>query len=75
MQFIESVPRMQYFNGLLQPDGYQQTDADSRNVDKKCLPGMNGFVRGTSSMGAVISEGECISAPVDTSALRLSAGS
>jgi hypothetical protein len=46
MQFIELVPMVQCFNGLLQPDGYQQTDADSRYMDEKRPPGMNAFERG-----------------------------
>jgi hypothetical protein len=40
------VPMMQCFNGLLQSNVYQQTDADCRYVEKECLPRLNGFVRG-----------------------------
>jgi hypothetical protein len=39
------VPMMQCFNGLLQSNGCQQTDADCRYVEKECLPRLNGFVR------------------------------
>jgi hypothetical protein len=50
---------MQCFNGLLQSNGHQQTDADCRYVEKECLPRLNGFVRGVNiKHGAVNSGGE-----------------